>query len=548
MPAHTSRELGHVPSPQHRLADSEAVATLLTNGRIYTAWAPQATAMVVENATVTWLGDAESAAGQPADRVIDLAGALVVPGFVDAHLHTTDTGLALTGLDLAGAASLAEALALVEQHARRNGGRPLIGSGWDETGWPERRAPTAAELDRASYGGVVYLSRTDAHSAVVSSALMAAVDGLTGLAGYRPGGHLITDAHHAARRLALSSITAGQRSELQLAALRHAASLGVVAVHEMAGPEISSEQDLAALLALAAPELPAVFAYWGELRAAAKAAELGACGAAGDLFLDGSIGSHTACMNQRYVDADTAGYLRYETGEVAEHIAECTALGIQAGFHAIGDAATDQVLAAMRLAAERDPRVTTAGHRVEHAELLSDPAAFGQLGLTASVQPAFDATWGGPDGMYAQRLGVERAARLNPLAALAAAGVPLALGSDSPVTPVGPWAAVRAACRPTFAEHALTPRAALTAHSRSGWRAVGVDGHGALAPGSPASYAIFAAGELSVTAPDERISRWSTDERSGVPGLPELLPGAELPRCLRTVRDGVQLYDSGELP
>jgi predicted amidohydrolase YtcJ len=150
--------------------------------------------------------------------------------------------------------------------------------------------------------------------------------------------------------------------------------------------------------------------------------------------------------------------------------------------------------------------------------------------------------------MYAQRLGLERAARLNPLAALAAAGVPLALGSDSPVTPVGPWAAVRAACQPKFAEHALTPRAALTAHSRGGWRAAGVaeDGHGTLAPGSPASYAIFAAGELSVTAPDERIARWSTDERSGVPGLPDLAD--ELPRCLRTVRDGVPLYDSGELP
>jgi predicted amidohydrolase YtcJ len=352
---------------------------------------------------------------------------------------------------------------------------------------------------------------------------MAAVDGLAGLPGYRPTGHLITDAHHAARQLALSSITAGQRAELQLAALRHAAGLGVVAVHEMAGPEISGEQDLRALLELAAPELPAVFGYWGELRAAAKAVELGACGAAGDLFLDGSIGSHTACMTGRYADADTVGYLRYETGEVAEHILECTALGIQAGFHAIGDAATDQVVAAMRLAAERDPRVIAAGHRVEHAELLSDPAAFAEVGLTASVQPAFDATWGGSEGMYAQRLGVERAGRLNPLAALAAAGVPLALGSDSPVTPLGPWAAVRAACRPKFAEHALSLDAALTAHSQGGWRAVRMDGAGPLAPGCPASYAIFA-----------------------TPGLPDL--AEELPRCLRTVRAGVQIYDSGELP
>jgi len=151
--------------------------------------------------------------------------------------------------------------------------------------------------------------------------------------------------------------------------------------------------------------------------------------------------------------------------------------------------------------------------------------------------------------MYAQRLGAERASRLNPLATLAAAGVPLAFGSDSPVTPVGPWAGVRAACHPTFAEHALTPRAALTAHSRGGWRAVGADadGHGVLAPGNPASYAVFEAGALAVAAPDDRTVQWSTDERSGVPGLPDLGPGSALPRCLRTVRQGTVLYDSGEL-
>jgi predicted amidohydrolase YtcJ len=230
-------------------------------------------------------------------------------------------------------------------------------------------------------------------------------------------------------------------------------------------------------------------------------------------------------MNDRYADADTVGYLRYETGEVAEHVLECTALGVQAGFHAIGDAATDQVVAAMRLAAEQNPRVITAGHRVEHAELLTDPAAFAEVGLTASMQPAFDATWGGPDGMYAQRLGPERAARLNPLAALAAAGVPLALGSDSPVTPIGPLAGLRAASRPRFGEHALTPAAALIAHCRGGWRAVGADadGHGVLAAGHPASYAVFEAGELDA-------------------------PDGQLPRCLRTVRQGVVLYDSGELP
>ncbi|MDQ2956001.1 MAG: amidohydrolase, partial [Actinomycetota bacterium] len=60
-------------------------------------------------------------------------------------------------------------------------------------------------------------------------------------------------------------------------------------------------------------------------------------------------------------------------------------------------------------------------------------------------------------------------------------------------------------------------------------------------------YAIFAAGPLGVDAPDDRLAQWSTDERAGVPGLPDLSPGAELPRCLRTVLRGRQLFDSGDL-
>ncbi|HEX2903917.1 MAG TPA: amidohydrolase family protein [Jatrophihabitans sp.] len=527
------------------------MAQLLINGRIYSPFARDASAMLVEDGVIGWIGDDASAATFHAEQVIDLQGALVTPGFVDAHVHATDTGLSLTGLDLAGAPSLAAALVMLERAARAVGGRPILGSGWDETTWPEQRPPTAAELDRAAYGGVVYLARTDAHSAVVSSALLASVAGISSLPGYHPSGHLITDAHHAARSVALSSITGSRLSELQLTALRHAASLGVVAVHEMAGPEISGEADLTNLLRLADdPELPAVLGYWGELGAAAKARELGARGAGGDLFLDGSIGSHTAAMSRSYLDADTTGYLRFETAEVAEHILSCTAAGLQAGFHAIGDAATSQVVDAMRLAADRDHRVTTAGHRVEHAELISDVAAFATAGLTASVQPAFDATWGGNQGMYAHRLGRDRAARLNPLAALAAQGVPLALGSDAPVTPVAPWAAVRAAAYPHHGEHAITPRAALIAHTRGGWRAARADGdgHGVLTPGAPASFAVFEAGELAVDAPDRGLASWSTDERSGVPGLPDLAPGVALPRCLRTVRAGTVLYDSGELP
>ena len=549
-------------STRHRPGwHTRKVRTLWTNGRVYSPWTRNGGALLISGSEVAWLGDATSAADMSADRIVDLGGALVIPAFVDAHFHTTDTGLSLTGLDLGSAGSLAEALRAVERAARSSGGRPLLGTGWDETRWPERRAPTAAELDRASYGGVVYLARTDAHSAVVSSALLAAVPGIAGLDGCHRDGRLTKAAHHAARAVARTAITPGQRAELQRLALRHAAAHGIAAVHEMAGPEISSAEDLASLLALAADgaadrgadgssdqAYPEVFGYWGELHGAAAAAELGAVGAGGDLFCDGSLGSHTAGLLQPYADLpDERGYLRYDTAELAEHLIECTEAGLQGGFHAIGDAATDQVVAAMRLAAERlgSSRLAAAGHRIEHAELITDVPALAGTGLIASMQPAFDASWGGDSGMYAQRLGPERARRLNPLAELAAAGVPLAFGADSPVTPVDPWGAVRAAVHPSNPAHALSPRAALTAHTRGGWRAARADsdGSGVLAPGSPATFAVFAAGPLGEDAPDE-LSPWSADERAG---LPLLAPGQGLPRCLRTVVRGRQVFDSGEL-
>jgi predicted amidohydrolase YtcJ len=319
----------------------------------------------------------------------------------------------------------------------------------------------------------------------------------------------------------------------------------------MAGPEISSAEDLLALLALAADEpLPQVTGYWGELRGVKVAIDLGAIGAGGDLFCDGSFGSHTAGLSEPYADGDGCGYLRFDTAELTAHILECTDAGIQAGFHAIGDAAVGQVVEAMQAAAaQRGAAVTAAGHRIEHAEFVPDIGALAAAGLIASVQPAFDATWGGVEGMYAQRLGASRALQLNPFSALAAAGVPLAFGSDAPVTAIDPWGAVRAASYPTNPAHAISPRAAFNAHTRGGWRAARAeaDGSGVLTPGAPATYAIFAAGSLGVDTADERVSRWSTDERAGTPGLPDLSAGQPLPRCLRTVLRGREIFDSGEL-
>jgi predicted amidohydrolase YtcJ len=507
------------------------VRTLYFNATVCSPAIAGANALVVDDDTIAWIG-------RTVDRpdgvhVVDLDGAFVTPTFVDAHVHATSTGLALTGLDLADARSLADALGRIERQARVSRGRPVLGTGWDEGGWVEGRPPTSAELDRATYGGVVYLSRVDAHSAVVSSALIAAAD-VRGRPGFRADGWLTGEAHDAARRAAFATLPSGARREAQRATRRRAAELGIGCLHEMAGPEISSEQDLAQLLALARDEPgPEAVGYWGELFGIDTALDLGAAGAAGDLFCDGSLGSHTAALHEPYADRPTeSGALRFAVEDLAEHLRRCEAAGLQGGFHAIGDAAVDAVLAAAERVRRLDAPVNGAGHRLEHAELVADPERLAASGLIASVQPAFDATWGGPGGMYERRLGPDRCRQMNRFAALLAAGVPLAFGSDAPVTPLDPWGAVRAAAYPSDPAAAISPWAAFLAHTQGGWRAAGrsADGAGTLAPGAPATLAIWDAARVSPPV--------------GGPVLPDVQPGRDLPRCLRTVVRGHVVFDA----
>jgi len=511
-------------------------ATLYRDGLVRSPDDPRATALLVRGGVVAWVGRDPAPYVDAADEVVDLDGALVTPAFVDAHVHATSTGLALRGLDLTGATDLADCLRRVEDAGRRSRGRVVLGHGWDETHWPEHRPPTRQELDRASYGGVVYLSRVDVHSAVVSSALLASAPEVRGEEGYDDSGHLTRDAHHVVRRVARESVSPAQRRLVQEAALERAAGQGIACVQELAGPDISSLADLTALQALAREEaVPEVIAYWGELGPAGvrRAGELGAAGAAGDLFADGSIGSHTAGLREPYADADHPGHAYLTATQVRDHVLACTEAGLQAGFHAIGDAALDAVVAGLTEAAERvgDDRLRAARHRIEHVEMVSPEAipVLARLGVVASVQPAFDRLWGGEVGMYAERLGVTRARALNPFAAMAAAGVLLALGSDSPVTPIDPWGSVRAAVQHRTPGSGLDLEAAFEAHTRGGWRAARREGEGVLRAGSPATFAVWERSEPS--ALDESLR------------LPDLERGA--PTCLRTVGRGRTIHQAG---
>jgi predicted amidohydrolase YtcJ len=366
--------------------------------------------------------------------------------------------------------------------------------------------------------------------------------------GYAASGFVTRDAHHVARERLFRLMPASTREDAILRALQDAAAHGIGMVHELGAPHICPPEDFAILDGLATRSaLPETVRYWGSLDVE-EAVRLGCEGAAGDLCMDGSIGSRTSALHAPYADAGTTGHLYLDAGQVAAHVVACTRAGVQAGFHVIGDRAVSEVVAGLQAAAETlgTPAVLQGRHRLEHVEMASaeEMAVLGSLGVTASMQPMFDAYWGGPDSLYAQRLGDQRARPMNAFASMNRAGVALAFGSDSPVTPFDPWAGVRAAAWHQTETERVTVRAAFNAYTRGGWRAARRDEGGVIALGAPASIAVWdVPGDLVVQTPDSRVAAWSTDPRAGVPQLPDLHPDVELPTCVLTLVRGETAFE-----
>jgi predicted amidohydrolase YtcJ len=528
------------------------VRTLLTNGSVYSPADPHATAIAFDDGVVSWLGDDTGAASYAdgADEVVDLRGKLVTPAFVDAHVHAAQTGALLTGLDLAGTTSLTDCLDRLAAFARTLGPEVVIdGSGWDETKWPEGRPPTSAELDRASDGRRAYLSRVDGHSGVISTALAYAIEGVETQAGYDADGRVERDANHAVRDALGEMVGPEQRLTDARAAVDAMAQRGIGAFHEMAAPHIGPLWELPLVRQAADEAGLAVTLYWGQPGVFDNVTGYGLAGLAGDLNADGALGSRTAALREPYADRPGhRGHAYLTAEEIADHVIACTERDVQAGFHCIGDQALDNIARGFELAAEKVgvQALVAARHRLEHVEMVDEAAiaTLARCGVVASVQPMFDRLWGGPESMYAERVG-ERWTGMNPFGSLARAGVVLAFGSDSPVTELGGWEAVRAAAFHHSPAERITVRAAFAAHTRGGWRAAGIDDSGVLALGTAATYAIWESdADLVVQTPDQRVAAWSTDPRAGVPVLPDLSDEAPVPVCQRTVVSGRIVYDA----
>lgn len=497
------------------------MSTLIVGARIHGA-DPRDTSILFAPSGILWIGTELDARDIDAGVRIDARGMVLTPGFVDAHVHATNTGLMMTGLDLTRTTSAHELLGRVATAAAEHPGEPILGHGWDETRWSTPDVPTLTELDRAGCGQPVYLSRVDVHSALVSSALLAQEPDIGTLSGYTRDSALVSQhAHGAARQRALGSITPGLRRRAQRAFLEQASRRGIVAVHEMAGPTISGESDARELLSVATDQPgPQVFLYWGELASRGgieRARELGAVGVGGDLFLDGALGSRTAALHEPYCDDPTTSGALYVTfDEVLDHIAVCTENGIQAGFHVIGDRACDLVAEAFRVCAKRADvtSMRRLRHRLEHAEMLSDASlrTLAELGVVLSMQPLFDGLWAGSGGMYEQRVGTERARGMNRWRSALERGSTVAFSSDCPVTEMSPWAQVHAAMQHHDPAERLGEGAAVDAHSRAGWWAVGDDSAGVIAPGRPAHVALW--GETDAEGIPDCLATWVSGDVS----------------------------------
>ena len=497
--------------------------TLFTGGTIRTGNRDEVRDwMLVDDDVIQALGREE---GPPADRRVDLGGGVLVPAFRDGHVHLPATGLYASGMDFRDEGSVA---AIVDSFARRaETGEILFGGNFETLDGPLTRA----ELDGAVGSKAALLARADMHSCVVSSALLdeLALDDAEGVdrdGEGRPTGILREQAASEAWKWFDASLGPQQQRDAVLAAVDIAYSRGVAEVHEMFVVEWrgwDSAETFTSTIQDVALNVP-VYLGTDDVE---RVWEMGYRRIGGDWFLDGSFGSHTAWMRDPFTSTPPSGSsptgISYRTdAEVLDFFRRAQAKGMQVGVHAIGDAAIDQAIRDWGLVAEDAgiEAVRRLHHRIEHFECSNDVNLEGaaHLGLVASIQPAFDAFWGGPSGLYAERIGWERAAQMNRFRSMIAAGITVGGGSDSTVTPLDPFLQMDALRRHHVEAERLDAHAALWVMTRGVSRLAPTEGNrGALEKGAWAEFALLDRDPLAVEGDDllktEVLGTWVRGRR-----------------------------------
>jgi predicted amidohydrolase YtcJ len=457
---------------------------------------PTARAVLIRHRRIAWVGDDSAAVASSGCRTIDLDGAVVQPAFVNAHTHLTNVGLMLSALDLSLARSVQDCLAVLRATVDVTPDPIIWGVGWDETGWPEHRAPTADELSEAASGRPVILSRADGHCVVVdrttlSAAPLARSRGVERGEGGAPNGLLRQEAAQVAQSWFAAQVPSSTLDLARETAARQLAASGVASAHEMGGPHRMGADDFDAWLE---GEWPLeVLPYWGDLDLE-FVMERGLRRVGGSLLLDGTIGSHSAALTVPYADRHSSGQLYHDTTELVQFALDATRKGVQVAFHAIGDRAVAQAIEVFESVAEivGPEQLRRSHHRLEYAVLVgaADIARLAPLGVVVTVQPASDLELAALGGSYEQRLGTERARAANPLGALVRAGVPLAFGNDA-AHALEPWRGVESASHHAHPSSSMEADAALRAATIGGRVAARQPNVGRIGVGQRADLAAF---------------------------------------------------------
>jgi predicted amidohydrolase YtcJ len=478
-------------------------------------------------------------------EVVDLGGKLVLPGFIDSHVHFLEAGFQLGDVNLRDAASEGEFLArIASQAGALSSGRWMLGGNWDESSWPGQNLPTRWMIDPVTPHHPVFLRRFDGHAALVNS-LAVKMAGIGRDTSDPPGGALVRDpatgqptgvlkdyAQDLVRRI-IPPPSEAEALEALRAGLAEARRLGVTSVHDMnLGGRSPGGGFLGGLDALRRARnegwLTCRFYEIIPIQDWKRLRDMGAFHRTADgwitlgavkAFADGSLGSRTAWMDEAYADdASNSGLpmpLMDPPAKLRTLARDAAGSGFQLALHAIGTRAVAEVLDIIQEIG--GDNVGARRFRVEHAQHVrpEDFARFGRLGVIASMQPYHavdDARW------VEARIGPERARWSYAWRSMLDGGAPIAFGTDWPVAPLNPllgiYASVTRAIRsPSGAavrrrgwipEETISLEEALRAYTQGGaYAAFQENQKGTIAPGKLADIVVLSDDLFSI--PFEKI-------------------------------------------
>ncbi|HYG59057.1 MAG TPA: amidohydrolase, partial [Symbiobacteriaceae bacterium] len=416
----------------------------------------------------------------PNTRVVELAGRPVIPGLIDAHLHILGYAMTLDRLAVAGMPSLEAVKEAVAGEAnRRSQGEWIIGRGWDQDRWLEKREPNRFDLDQVSPNHPVYLQRNCNHVAVVNSAALLAA-GITRETPDPEGGHIDRDPvtgdptgmlRENAQTLVqqvVPTMEHERKRELLRRAMKEALSYGITGMHtDDVDRHAFGFERAENLFRSVQGEAPVRITQMIPMAWMEEAAEQGILTGAGDewyrygqvkYFADGSLGGRTAALLQPYADDPSAkGIYMHEREPFIEMTVRAHALGNQVGCHCIGDGAATLFVDAVAEAVRRKPRPDSR-HRMIHAQILNRGLIrrMAQFGIIGDIQPVFiksDGYW------YDQRVGPERAQTSYAWKSMREQGIVLCGGSDCPIEPLNIW----------YGIHCAVNRQDLNGYPGGGW-------------------------------------------------------------------------------